>query len=131
MTVDREDLDVNGYLNEVCWAMGGSFAEQQAVRDELRAHLRDAARDLVIGGMTAPDALAQALCELGGASELGRAMRSSRGTRPLRRPLTQPDGALLLHVDRHRNLPHPRLALALAALAATPAVVALVYAWPG
>jgi hypothetical protein len=127
----REDIDVGGYLSEVCRAMGGSFAEQQAVRDELRAHLRDAARELVMSGMRAPDAVAKALHDLGGASELGRAMRSSRGTRPLRRPLTQPAGALLLHLDRPRNLPHVRLAVALAALAATPAVVAVAYAWPG
>lgn len=130
MTVDREDIDVNGYLNEVCWAMGGPFAEQQVVRDELRAHLRDAARDLVIGGVAAPDALAQALRELGNASALGKAMRSSRGTQPLQRPLTQPAGAVLLHVDRHRNLPPASLAFALAALAVAPAAVALAYAWP-
>lgn len=127
---DRGDVDVDGYLNEVCWAMGGSFSEQQAVRDELRAHLRDAARELVVGGVTAMDAVTRALRELGDAGDLGRTLRPSRGTRPLRRPLMQPDGALLLHVERHRNLPAPRLALALAALAATPVVVALVYAWP-
>jgi hypothetical protein len=127
---DRDEVDVDGYLNEVCWAMGGSFTEQQAVRDELRAHLRDAARDLVVGGVTAADALTQALRDLGDAGDLGRTLRASRGRRPLRRPLRQPDGAVLLRIDHHRNLPHPRLALALAALAATPAVVALVYAWP-
>ena len=38
MSVDRGGPDVDGYLNEVCWAMGGSFAEQQALRDELRAY---------------------------------------------------------------------------------------------
>jgi hypothetical protein len=126
----RDAVDVNGYLNQVCWAMGGSFAEQQAARDELRAHLRDAARDLAMDGRDAADALAQAVRDLGDAHDLGRTMRASRGTRPLRRPLTQPAGAVLLHLDRHRNLPHGRLVLALAALAATPAVVALVYAWP-
>lgn len=131
MSVDRDGPDVDGYLNEVCWAMGGSFAEQQALRDELRAHLRDAARDLVIGGVAAPEAIARSLRELGDPDVLGRTMRSSRGTRPLRRPLTQPAGAVLLHIDRRRNLPQARLAVALAALAATPAAVALVYAWPG
>ena len=127
---DRDEVDVDGYLNKMCWAMGGSFEEQQVVRDELRAHLRAAAHDLVLEGRTATEALKQALCDLGDAGDLGRTMRSSRGTRPLRRPLEQPEGAVLLHVERHRNLPHARLALALAALAATPAVVALVYAWP-
>ena len=131
MSVDRDQLDVTTYLNEVCRAMGGSFAEQQAVRDELRAHLREAARDLATRGMTVRDALARALDELGEANDLGRAMRSSRGTRPLRRPLTQPAGAVLLHSEHARNLPDVRLVLALAALAATPAAVALVYAWPG
>lgn len=131
MSVDRDGPDVDGYLNEVCWAMGGSFAEQQTVRDELRAHLRDAARDLVIGGAAAPEAVARALRELGDPSVLGGTMRSSRGTQPLQRPLTQPAGAVLLHVDRHRNLPHASLVVALAALAATTAGVALVYAWPG
>ena len=131
MSVDRDGPDVDGYLNEVCWAMGGSFAEQQTVRDELRAHLRDAARDLVIGGAAAPEAVARSLRELGDPSVLGGTMRSSRRTRPLQRPLTQPAGAVLLHVDRHRNLPHASLVVALAALAATQAAVALVYAWPG
>lgn len=131
MSVDRDQLDVTAYLNEVCRAMGGSFAEQQAVRDELRAHLREAARDLVMGGMTAPDALAQALDELGAARDLGHVMRASRGTRPLRRPLMQPAGAVLLHSEHARNLPDTRLVLALAAMAATPAAVALAFVWPG
>jgi hypothetical protein len=131
MSGERRPPDVDAYLKEVSWAMGGSFSEQQTVRDELRAHLRDAARDLVTGGMTAPEALARALSELGDVSDMGRAMRPSRGSRPLRRPLMQPAGAILLHSDRPRNLPNRRLALALAAVAATPALVALAYAWPG
>ena len=126
----RAEIDIDGYLNKLCWAMGGSFFEQQAVRDELRAHLRDAARDLVTGGVGASDALAQALRDLGDPGDVGRALRRSRGTQPLRRPIAQPAGSVLLHVDRHRNLPQPRLVLALAALAAMPAVVALAYAWP-
>ena len=131
MSVERDRLDVDAYLNEVCFTMGGSFAEQQAVRDELRAHLREAALDLVMNGMVAADALKRALDDLGEAQDLGRAMRASRGTRPLRRPIVQPVGALLLHRDSTRNLPGVRLGVALAALVATPAVVALAYAWPG
>ena len=77
------------------------------------------------------DRLADLLWELGDPGVLGPTMRSSRGTRPLRRPLTQPAGAVLLHIARHRNLPQARLVVALAAVAATPAAVALVYAWPG
>ena len=42
MSVDRDGPDVDGYLNEVCWAMGGSFAEQQALRDELRGLIQAA-----------------------------------------------------------------------------------------
>ena len=131
MSIDRDGPDVDAFLNQVCWAMGGSFAEQQAVRDELRAHLREAARDLVIGGVPASDAVRQALEELGDAKDLGRAMRTSRGTRPLRRPIMQPAGAVLLHSERSRNLPGVRLGVALAALAVTPAVVALAFVWPG
>jgi hypothetical protein len=131
MTLDREDPDVDGYLNEVCWAMGGSFAEQQAVRDELRAHLRDAAHDGVMAGLTATDALTAALGDLGSAADLGLAMRSSRGTRPLKRPLAQPAGALRLRSEPDRHLPQLRLVIALVALVVTPAVIAVAYAWPG
>jgi hypothetical protein len=131
MNTDRDGPDVDGYLNEVCCAMGGSFTEQQAVRDELRAHLRDAAREGVMSGLTAADALSAALRDLGPAADLGRAMRSSRGTRPLKRPLTQPAGALRLRPEPNRHLPQLRLVVALAALVATPAVVAVAYAWPG
>ena len=131
MSVERDGLDVDAYLNEVCFAMGGSFAEQQAVRDELRAHLREAALDLVMSGMVAADALAQGLDDLGDAQDLGRALRGSRGTRPLRRPIVQPAGALSLHREQARNLPGVRLGVALAALVATPAVVALAFVWPG
>ncbi len=125
------DLDVDGYLSEVCWAMGGTFAEQQAVRDELRAHLRDAAREGVMSGLTAADALASALHDLGAAAELGAALRGSRGTRPLKRPLVQPAGALRLRSQPDRHLPQLRIAVVLGALVATPAAVALAYAWPG
>ena len=131
MTNDRDLPDVDGYLNQVCWAMGGSFSEQQAVREELRSHLRDAARDLVTAGMPAREALTAALDGLGDPTEVGTAMRGSRGTKPLRRPILQPAGALLLHLDRGRNLPSRRVTLALAALVAMPPLVALVYAWPG
>lgn len=131
MSEERELPDVDGYLNQVCWAMGGSFSEQQAVRGELRSHLREAARDFVTGGMPAREALTSALHDLGDPAEVGRAMRRSRGTKPLRRPVVQPAGALLLHMDRLRNLPGLRLTLALAALVATPPLVALAYAWPG
>src|SRR5689334_15997644 len=125
MSAERDELDVDGYLNRMCQAMGGSFAAQQAARDELRGHLRDAARDLATAGMPAREALARALEELGDPANLGRAMRRSRGTRALRRPLTQPAGALLLSVQVHRNLPHRGLAIALAAAASAPALVAL------
>lgn len=131
MSAEQDGPNVDAYLNQVCWAMDGSFAEQQAVRDELRAHLREAARDLVMSGMLAADALVHALNELGNATDLGRAMRTSRGTRPLRRPLVQPAGAVLLHSEHTRNLPGARLAVALAALVATPAAVALTFVWPG
>ena len=130
MSDERALPDVDGYLNQVCWAMGGAFSEQQAVREELRSHLRDAARDLVTGGVPAREALASALDDLGDPVEVGQAMKRSRGTRPLRRPVAQPAGALLLHMDRPRNLPGLRLTLALAALVATPPLVALAYAWP-
>jgi hypothetical protein len=131
MSTDRDGPDVDGYLSEVCYLMGGSFAEQQTVRDELRAHLRDAARDGVMSGLTPADALSSALRDLGPAADLGKAMRSSRGTRPLKRPLMQPAGALRLRSQSDRHLPQLRLVIALAALVAMPAVVAVAYAWPG
>ena len=128
---DEDEPDVDGYLNEVCWAMGGAFAEQQAVREELRGHLRDAAREGVMSGATAAEALSSALRDLGPSTDLGTAMRTSRGRRPLQRPLMQPAGALRLRSEPDRHLPQFRLAVALAALVAMPAVIALTYAWPG
>jgi hypothetical protein len=123
--------DIARYLNELCWAMGGAFAEQQAVRDELRAHIRDEVRELELGGVPSGVAVAQALRDLGDATELGRTMRRSRGTAAVRRPLTQPAGALLLERHRPRHLPPLGMALALAASGAASLAVALAYAWPG
>lgn len=118
------------YLNELSWAMGGSFAEQQAVRDELRAHILDAAREHELAGMTPRDALRAALRDLGAPAALGRRMRVSRGTTPLSRPLVQPEGALVLQPRRMRHLPPLPLLLALAALAASSIGLAVAYAWP-
>lgn len=122
---------IDGYLNEVCWAMGGSFSEQQAVRDELRAHIREQVRDLQLEGLDEQQALAAALRDLGDAETLGRSLRSSRGTRPLRRPLVQPAGALILERRSTYRLPSARLAIALVALAGISAAIALAYVWPG
>jgi len=121
---------IDRYLNEVCWAMGGRFAEQQCARDELRAHIADALRERELEG-TAPEAgLRDVLAELGEPAALGVALRASRGAPSLRRPLAQPEGAVLLgrRVVRHLRSPWPALALATAGL--TPPLVALAYAWP-
>ncbi len=128
--IDRERV-IDAYLNEMSWAMGGSLAEQQAARDELRAHIDDAARASELQGAGAEDALRTALVELGDPSALGRAMQSSCGAGALRRPLVQPLGALVLERHRERHLPSPRLAIALMLSVFAIMIVALAYAWPG
>lgn len=122
---------IDGYLNTLCWAMGGSFAEQQAVRDELREHIDAAVRDRAMQGVPPDDALPEALRDLGDPEELGRAMRASRGTPALRRPLMQPAGAVLIGRHRERSLPDARLLLVLGASWIAATVFALIYAWPG
>lgn len=122
---------VDRYLNEVCWAMGGSLAEQQAARDELRAHIAGQVRDFQRGGMSPDDALVRTLADLGDASAVGAAMRGSRGSGALRRPLVQPVGALVIGWRPTTHLPRPALLAALAAAAAFAAVVPLLYLWPG
>lgn len=123
--------EIDRYLNEVCWAMGGTFAEQQTVRDELRAHIRDAARDAELRGTPANEALAAAMRELGDATEVGRSMRDSRGRAPLRRSLVQPAGALVLERRRAYHLPRAPIALVFALAAAASVTMLLMYAWPG
>ena len=121
---------VDSYLNELCWAMGGSFAEQQAVRDEIRADISGAARDYELRGFAPNDALDRALRDLGDAVDLGRAMRSSKGSAPLQRPLKQPPGAVLLGRRHTSHLPPWRLAVALAAAISTCVAIVLIYTWP-
>lgn len=123
--------EIDRYLNEVCWAMGGTLAEQQTVRDELRAHIRDAARDAELSGTSTNDAIAAAMRDLGDATDLGHSMRSSRGSAPLQRPLVQPAGALVLERRRAYHLPRAPLALAFALAAAASVTMMLLYAWPG
>ena len=127
MSVRRE---VDAYLNILCWAMGGSFAEQQAMRDELRGHIDAAVRERAMQGMREADAVHETLCELGEPEALGRAMRASRGTPALRRPLVQPEGAVLIGHHRARALPDARLLFALGAWSIAAAAAALIYAWP-
>jgi hypothetical protein len=95
------DEQVTRYLNELCWAMGGTFSEQQAVRDELRAHIEEHASASQLAGMRRDDAVRAALRDLGAADALGRTMRSSRRTTALRRHYTQPEGTVLLE---HRSV---------------------------
>ena len=123
MTIDR-------YLNELCWAMGGTFAEQQTLRDELRAHISEAIREHELGGLSPDDALMATLRDFGPPSDLGRDMRGSRGKRPLVRPLAQPAGALLLERRSIRHLPPRALILAVAASGVAALAVAITYAWP-
>jgi|CXWL01.1.fsa_nt_gi hypothetical protein len=121
---------IDRYLNELCWAMGGTFAEQQALRDELRAHISEAIREHELGGLSPDDALMATLRDFGPPSDLGRSMRASTGKRPLARPLTQPSGALLLERRSIRHLPPRALILAVAASGVTALAVAITYAWP-
>ncbi len=122
--------DVDRYLNEVSWAMGGTFSEQQAVRDELRANILAEAREHELSGLPPADALTRALVELGDATVVGKSLRSSRGTSPLRRPLVQPPGALSLAPRHVAHVPQLRLTLALAAATIASVAVALIYVWP-
>jgi len=121
---------IDRYLNEVSWAMGGRFSEQQAARDELRAHIRDQVHDLRLAGLDEESAIEQALRELGDPGVLGRSLRSSRGTAALRRGLVQPAGALILERRSDRRMPPPGMLLALAALAATTVAATIIYVWP-
>ncbi len=121
---------VDAYLNEMSWAMGGSLAEQQAARDELRAHIRESARDHELQGLSPDDALVAAMRELGAPEDVGVSMRASRGTTPLRKPLVQPAGALMLERHRVRNMPPVALLVALGALAVAVMVAAFAFVWP-
>lgn len=121
---------IDAYLNEFSWAMGGALAEQQAARDELRAHILEEVRELQLGGMDQRAAIGQALRNLGEPARLGRSMRTSVGRAPLRRPLLQPVGALILERRSDHHLPSARLLLAGAALAVMALAVSIVYVWP-
>jgi hypothetical protein len=125
-----QDERITRYLNELCWAMGGSFAEQQAVRDELRADIDAAVRDHELSGMGSDAALAAALRELGDPTRLGDEMKSSRGTDALRRPLVQPEGAVLLEPRHVRPMPSLPLLLTLSVAALLAIAVVIAYAWP-
>jgi hypothetical protein len=122
--------EVDRYLNEVTFAMGGPFAEQQAVRDELRAHIDAEVQELTLRGVSGDAAVARALADMGEPASVGRALRASRHTRPLRRPLAQPEGAVLVGHRRPLRLPRAPLLLALAAAGVAYGVLVIVYLWP-
>ena len=119
------------YLNEDGWAMGGTLAEQQAARDELRAHIEDETRELALQGIAPEDAIRRALSELGDAEVVGRSLRGSRGGASLRRPLVQPAGAMVLERRRDVHLPARGLVLALGASVVASAAVGIAFVWPG
>lgn len=121
---------LDAWLDEASFALGGTLAQQQAMRDELRADIEAAAREHELQGCARDEAMARALADMGVAAEVGRAMRASRRG-ALRRPLVQPDGALILERRVAYHLPHRALALALAAGGAAAAVVTLRFLWPG
>jgi hypothetical protein len=121
---------IDGYLNEVTWAMGGDFAQQQTARDELRAHIRDEVRELQLAGLDEDVATQRALHELGDPVALGHSLRASRGSAALRRPLVQPEGALILERRTSYHLPPRRVLLALAAMVLMVVAVSIVYVWP-
>ena len=119
------------YLNEVCWAMGGSFSEQQAARDELRAHVDEDVHEREIAGTPREDAVAAALRDLGDATAVGRALQASRGSAALRRPLVQPEGALILERRSAHHLPSAPMLGALIVALVVALLVSLVFLWPG
>jgi len=121
---------IDAYLNQLCWAMGGPFAEQQAVRDELRAHIEEQVREGQLAGVAEDEAVAVALRDLGHPEALGRRLRGSLGSRPLRRPIFQPDGAVMVGRPHVRHLPHLPIMLATASLALTALLIAVIYLWP-
>ena len=112
--------------------MGGSMAQQQAARDELRAHILDAVRERELGGVASGDAVAGVLHDLGSPEDVGKRLRASRSTAALRRPLVQPEGALVIGRSAgHQHLPRRALLAALGCAAATAAAMSVLYAWPG
>lgn len=121
---------IDRYLNEVCWALDAPLEQAQAVRDELRAHIEDAAREAELAGTPRDAAIDGALAALGDPSDVGRAMRESRGTAPLRKPLVQREGALVFGAHRPNAMPRPLVLLALVAAAAMSVIVGIAYAWP-
>lgn len=126
MTNDRVDR----YLNEVCWALDAPLEQAQAVRDELRAHIEDAAREAELAGTPRDGAIDAALAALGDPSDVGRALRASRGTVPLRKPLLQREGALVFGAHRPHAMPRPIVLVALGAAATMSAIIGIAYAWP-
>jgi hypothetical protein len=123
--------DIDRYLNEMSWAMGGSLSEQQAARDELRAHIEEAVREMRLSGMGDEDVLRRALGDLGEPSVVGRSMRRSRGSIALGAELAQPVGALVLERRRDVHLPGRGLLFALGASAVASAGVGIAFLWPG
>lgn len=122
---------IDMWLDEASFALRGTLAQQQAMRDELRAHIADAAREHEMRGLSHDAAVALALADLGDAAEVGRSFRPLRRGGSLRRPLVQPEGALILDRRAVYRLPHRALAVALAGGGAMAAVVALRFIWPG
>jgi hypothetical protein len=121
--------DVDSWLAELAHAMGGTLAEQQAVRDEFRAHIREGAREHQIDGMNSEEAVRRALDDLGEPAALGRSLRDSRGMPAVRRPLSQPEGALILERRIQRRL-SLTVTAAFAALAGSSLLIAALYLWP-
>ena len=68
------------WLNQVCIHL---TRRRSAIRRELAAHLDDRIRILCTGGLTAEEAIEQALAAMGDPDELGRALAESHC--PIRR----------------------------------------------
>ena len=124
----REAIDA--YLADVSAEMGGSFRDTQTVRDELRAHIHALAGEHERSGMEPVAAVRQALRDLGHPSDVGAALRTSRGRRALRRAHLTPAGAIRLDRPSTRPLPPKPLLLGLAALASTSSGIAIAFVWP-
>lgn len=120
---------IDRYLNTVCWAMGGTLAEQQNVRDELRAHVGECIRDLELQGVATYDALRTALRDLGDPEVVGRRLRAST-SRGARRAFAGSSGTVAVG-RRDAHVPAGRLVAALAGSGMTGMIVTLAYLWPG
>lgn len=120
---------VDAYLAEVEAAMHGSFWEKQAVRSELRAHLAALAREYELAGQSSADAMRQSMRDLGHPTDVGLALRSSRG-RDAIRVGRLPRGNITFERSIRRPMPPTILIIALGAIGISSVALLVMFTWP-